>query len=114
MSWLWAMGIMPDLLIKPRLGLRPTTELAEAGLTIDPSVSVPMAAAQKFAATAAAEPELEPDGFLSKTYGLRVNPPRLLQPLVERFDLMLAHSLRLVFPRIIAPASRSLFTRKAS
>jgi hypothetical protein len=36
--------------------------LIEAGLTIEPSVSVPTATAQRFAATATADPELDPDG----------------------------------------------------
>ena len=35
------------------------------GQTIEPSVSVPTAAAQRLAATAAAEPELEPHGLRS-------------------------------------------------
>ena len=36
------------------------------GLTIEPSVSVPTASVQKPAATAAAEPELEPPGVRSR------------------------------------------------
>jgi hypothetical protein len=41
----------------------PTIPLADAGQTTEPSVSVPTAAAQKLAATAAPEPELEPQGL---------------------------------------------------
>ena len=37
----------------------------DAGETIEPSVSVPIATAQRLADTAAAEPELEPDGLRS-------------------------------------------------
>jgi hypothetical protein len=66
-SWLWAMGIIPDLLTKPRVGLIPTNEFAEEGQTIDPSVSVPMAATHRLAATADPEPELDPQGLRSKT-----------------------------------------------
>jgi hypothetical protein len=38
----------------------------------------------------------------------------LLQPLDERVERKLAHSLRLVLPRMIAPASRSCFAIDAS
>ncbi len=37
------------------------------GLRMDPSVSVPMATAQRLAATAAAEPELDPEGLRLRT-----------------------------------------------
>ena len=47
----------------------PTIPLAEDGQTMEPSVSVPTATAQRLAATAPAEPELDPHGFLSSTYG---------------------------------------------
>ena len=58
-------------LTSPTVGLMPTSEHVADGLTIDPLVSEPIAAAQKLAATAAAEPELEPDGVRSIAYGLR-------------------------------------------
>jgi hypothetical protein len=45
-SWLWAMGMMPDRPTSPTVGLSPTTPLTALGETIDPSVSVPIAAAQ--------------------------------------------------------------------
>ena len=50
--------MMPSRLT-PTVGLRPTTPQIDAG-TIDPSVSVPIAMAANLAATAAAEPELDP------------------------------------------------------
>jgi hypothetical protein len=53
---------MPVRLSSPSVGLMPTSELMLDGDTIDPSVSVPTAAAQRLAAAAAAEPELDPDG----------------------------------------------------
>ncbi len=81
---------------------------------MEPSVSVPTAAGQRPAATAAAEPELEPDVLRSRAWGFKVSPPRALQPLVDRGERILAHSLRLVLPRTIAPARRSRRTRKAS
>src|SRR5438046_10767811 len=93
------MGTMPARLISPTVGLIPTMPLVDEGDTIDPSVSVPAATAQRFAATATAEPELEPEGLRSSAYGFRVSPPRPLQPLVECVDRKLAHSLRFVLPR---------------
>src|ERR1700687_4582079 len=101
------MGIIPLRLTNPTVGFIPTNPFAEDGQTIDPSVSVPIAATQKFAEAAAPEPELDPHGLRSSAYGFFVWPPRPLQPLVECRDRMFAHSLRFVFPMITAPASRS-------
>jgi hypothetical protein len=61
------MGMMPERLIRPSVGLMPTIEFAEEGQTIEPSVSVPTATAQKLDATATPEPELEPQGLRSST-----------------------------------------------
>jgi hypothetical protein len=61
-SWLCDIGIMPLRLTRPTVGFRPTMPSIEAGLTIEPSVSVPTASAHEFAATATADPELDPDG----------------------------------------------------
>jgi hypothetical protein len=58
--------MIPDLPTNPTVGLIPTIPLTDEGLTTEPSVSVPIATAQRLADTAAAEPELEPDVFLSK------------------------------------------------
>jgi hypothetical protein len=55
-------GMTPQRLISPTVGLIPTQQQADAGETIDPSVSVPTAAAQQLAAAAMAEPELDPEG----------------------------------------------------
>src|SRR2546430_4646958 len=65
-SWLWAIGITPDRLMRPRVGLMPTSPFADEGQTTEPSVSVPTAAAQRFAPVAAPEPELEPQGLRSR------------------------------------------------
>ncbi len=92
----------------------PTSELTWEGDTIDPSVSVPTAMAARFAAAAAPEPELDPDGVRSSAYGFFVWPPRPLQPLDECVDRKFAHSLRLVLPRITAPPARNRSTMKAS
>src|SRR5262245_18929008 len=81
LSCVWEMGMTPVRLMRPTVGLMPTSPLVEDGLTMDPSVSVPTAAAQRLAATAAPEPELEPEVLRSRAYGFRVSPPRPLQPL---------------------------------
>src|SRR5262249_18256487 len=69
----------------------------------------PIDKAVRFADVAAADPELEPHGLRSRTYGFRHWLPRALHPLEDRTDRILAHSLRLDLPKMIAPDSRSLF-----
>src|ERR1700755_1658472 len=99
--------MMPGRPTSPTVGLIPAMPQVDDGHTIEPSVSVPIAAAARFADTAAPEPELEPHGLRSRAYGFFVCPPRALHPLVELFERMFAHSLRFVFPKITAPASRN-------
>src|SRR5690349_3034188 len=99
------MGMMPLRLTMPTVGLIPASPFDEEGQTMDPSVSVPIPAAAKFAEIPAPVPELDPHGLRSSEYGFLVRPPRPLHPLVEWLDRMLAHSLRFVFPRITAPAA---------
>jgi len=55
----------PARLVRPTVGLIPTTPLAFAGQTMLPSVSVPSETAAKLAETAAPDPELEPQGLRS-------------------------------------------------
>jgi hypothetical protein len=57
--------MIPARLINPSVGLIPTIPFADEGQTIEPSVSVPTATAQRFAETAAPDPELDPQGFRS-------------------------------------------------
>jgi hypothetical protein len=57
--------MIPEPLMRPTVGFMPTNEFADEGQTIEPSVSVPMAAAHRLAATAAPEPELDPQGLRS-------------------------------------------------
>ena len=64
-SWLCAIGMMPARLTSPTVGLMPTRPQLDDGQTIEPSVSVPIAAAQKLAAAATPEPELDPHGLRS-------------------------------------------------
>ena len=63
LSWLWAIGITPARLTSPTVGLMPTIPQVAEGQTIEPSVSVPRAAAARLAETATPEPELEPQGL---------------------------------------------------
>src|SRR5919106_6602507 len=106
--------MIPLRLNKPSVGLMPTIPFVWAGQIIEPSVSVPTDAAHRFAATAAPEPEEEPQAERSKAYGLRVSPPREDQPLTECLPRKFAHSLRLVLPKIKAPALRNCLTMNAS
>ena len=109
-----AIGTMPARLTRPTVGLIPTNPQTDAGSTIEPSVSVPTANGARPLATAAAEPELEPLALRSSACGFNVRPPRPLQPLTLRDARKLAHSLRLVLPRITTPAFRSRRTMPAS
>src|SRR5487761_1564973 len=108
------MGTMPRRLTSPLVGLMPTMPQALAGLTIEPSVSVPTASVASPAATPAADPELDPEGLRSSAYGFAVWPPTVDQPLLEWVERKFAHSDRLAFARITAPAARSLDTMNAS
>ena len=105
---------MPPRLMSPIVGFKSTMPYTDDGLRIDPSVSVPTAAVHRLAATAAPEPELEPEALRSSACGLWVRPPRALQPLAPWLLRMFAHSLRLVLPRITAPAARNRCTTEAS
>ena len=53
-------GTTPCMLIKPRVGLSPTTLQYPAGTRPEPAVSVPSAKLTWPKATATAEPELDP------------------------------------------------------
>src|SRR3954471_19952316 len=111
----WAeMGTMASRLASPSVGLRPTTPLAPDGQTIEPSVSVPMATVARSEAAPTAEPELDPQGLRSRTYGLRVWPPTALHPLEDWLPRKFAHSERFALPMISAPAALRRLTMKAS
>src|SRR5947209_10273817 len=60
--------------IRPLDGLRPTMPQHEAGIRTDPPPSDPWATATRPAATAAAEPPLDPPGDRARFHGLRVGP----------------------------------------
>ena len=58
--------MIPARLVRPTVGLMPTTELVLQGQSIDASVSVPRVTVAKFAAAAMADPLLDPQGFADK------------------------------------------------
>src|SRR5580704_438187 len=98
------MGTQPLRLTRPYVGFRPTMPLPADGVRTEPPVSVPMAANNDRAATAAPDPALEPPGYESSCQGLRVSGT--FWPY--------ANSWVTVLPTTIAPASRSLRTTVAS
>src|SRR5207249_10233798 len=113
-SWLALIGTTPARLHNPSVGLIPTSALAPDGQTIEPSVSVPTAATARSAAAVTPEPELEPHGLRSRTYGMFVWPPIPLQPEDDGFERQFAPSDRLALPMTSAPAARSGGAMKAS
>lgn len=66
-SCLGVTGITPAWLVRPTVGLMPTTELKLAGHNMEPSVSVPRDTATKFAAAEIAGPLLDPQGVADST-----------------------------------------------
>src|SRR5439155_3604974 len=73
-SWLQDSGITPWVDTRPNVGLRPTMPHSAAGIRTEPAVSVPSANGHTPAATAAADPLLEPPGMCSGLTGLRHGP----------------------------------------
>ncbi len=59
--------MMPARLMSPLVGRMPTSALAEAGERIEFTVSLPVPAKAKLAATAAPVPPLEPPGVRDKS-----------------------------------------------
>jgi len=104
---------MPALSSSPWVGFSATTPLTLPGRMMEPWVSVPTASGARPVATATAEPVLEPSGSKGPK-GWWVWPPTTLKPLGMDGSMKLAHSERLVLPRITAPLSRSRATTVAS
>ena len=100
-------GVPPALDVSPTVGFIPTPLHREDGLKIDPSVSVPNAAAHSPTATATPLPELDRPGAPRGTYGDVHCPPRAEKPF-GMSPRKFAHSARLALPRMIAPAAVSL------
>ena len=67
-------GIAPARLTRPYVGLRPTTPQHAAGSRMEPPVSLPSAPSANPAATAAAEPLLEPPAQWPAFHGFWTSP----------------------------------------
>src|SRR6202022_731676 len=94
---------------RPYVGFSPTQPHSAAGCLIEPPVSDPRAAKASSAATAAAEPPLDPPGVHVVSQGF------LLGPKAEfSVEDPIANSSMFNRPNGIAPAARSLETTVAS
>src|SRR6266550_381468 len=80
-----------------------------AGWRIEPPVSEPSARGAMHAATAAADPPLDPPGVRSSAHGLRVGPKAEFS-----VDDPIANSSQLVLPMTTAPARSRRVTTVAS
>src|SRR5437867_6924912 len=98
-----ARGNTPVRLIRSRDGTSDTMPLNAAGLPTDPNVWLPIAAGHIPAATAAADPLLEPPGVCPGFQAFRVGP-----------GSRLAKTVVTVLPTMMAPASFSRVTACAS
>src|ERR1700735_4101358 len=78
-------------------------------MRIEPPPSLPTPPAEQPAAMAAASPPLEPPGVRKRSHGLFVCPYNKLS-----VSYAIRNSGTFVFPRMMAPAERSLFTSGAS
>ena len=105
---------MPSVGIRPKEVFSAQTRWRMAGMSIEPRVSVPIAAGTRPAATAAAEPELEPPGLVPGKVGLTVCPKRSEKPGGSSVETNPDSSESVVFMKRCAPASLSLATAGAS
>ena len=102
-SSLKASGATPSRGSAPRVGRRPTTPQWEAGTRTEPLVSVPSASATMPAATATADPPLDPPAIRVGSCGLCT--PGVIMPS--------ASSCVAVLPMITAPAATRASTTSA-
>ena len=94
---------------RPSCGLRPNSPQHAAGMRIEPAPSAASAAGTRPAATAAADPPLDPPGVRSGSHGLRVIPH-----VTDSVNGHRPSSGMVVLPTITAPAARSRRTTSAS
>ena len=99
----------PVVSTRPNVGLRPTHPHIAAGMRTLPPVSLPVAATTRRAATAAADPPLEPPAIRARSRGLCVVPKNGLIVVTPP-----PSSWVLVLPRSTVPASASRVTTAAS
>src|SRR5687767_8041057 len=89
----------PRLLTRPYVGLKPTMPHSDAGIRIEPPVSVPSAPKHMSAATAAAEPPDDPPATRSSAHGFRTGPKYVTADVPPS-----ANSWRFTLPTRTAPA----------
>jgi hypothetical protein len=94
---------------RSNVGFRPTQPQSAAGIRTLPPVSLPVATSARCAATAAAEPPLDPPGMRVTSRGLRVVPKNGLMVVTPP-----PSSCVLVLPSITAPAIAMRATVSAS
>src|SRR5688500_12591945 len=94
---------------RPRLGFKPTRPQHDAGMRIEPPPSLACATGTRPAATAAAEPPLDPPVEWPAFHGLRVGPHATGSVVGT-----MPSSLQLVLPVMMKPALRSRVTRYES
>src|SRR5271157_3159415 len=98
---------MPQREQRPYVGLMPTVPVNAAGWRIEPPVSVPVAPRHSCAATAAAEPPLDPPGTSGTLEPLR-RQGEVTGPKCEvSFDEPMANSSLFVLPSSTAPSRQS-------
>src|SRR5438309_6928210 len=100
---------MPVVGMAPVVGLSPNVPHIAEGIRIEPPVSDPSASGTIPAATAAADPPLDPPGMRSVAHGLRTGPNAEFS-----LDDPIANSSQLVLPTTTAPAASSRATAVAS
>src|SRR5207342_974129 len=100
---------MPSVDSRPCVGFRPHVPQKAAGILAEPPVSETRLSGTMPAATAIADPPLDPPVILVGSHGFRVGPHD-----DSRFVTPAASSCWLVFPITIAPSSRSRVTSAAS
>ena len=105
-----ARGNTPARLMRPYVGLNPVRPHNAAGMRIDPPVSEPIAAGARAAATATAEPLLDPPATrcVVVSHGFHGAPIGSLQPQPPK-----ANSTRCVLPSAIMPAAINCWTAVA-
>src|SRR5690606_39754210 len=91
--------------MRARVGLRPNRPQQAAGIRIEPPPSVACAIGSRPAATAAAEPPLEPPGERLRSHGLWVGPNSAGSVAADK-----PNSDELVLPMTTRPALRLRLT----
>src|ERR1700737_2686643 len=87
--------------MRPKLALNPGSPVKEPGIRVDPPPSLAVAMGTRPAATAAAEPPLDPPGVRSRFHGLRVTPSAR-----DAVNATAPNSGAAVLPTGTAPAAR--------